>query len=143
MRYPLAVALFAVLAGLTPADQPPPDLTEYRTVATAKTAAVKQLAGPPKQAAHLGVFVEQDAGAVRVAAVEPESPAEAAGLAVGDRILAVDAKPATTREAFRSLITGLVDGDRVALTVQHKSQPLALTVQLGATSRPLSVAPVP
>lgn len=140
MRFPLAIALFAGLTGIVVADQPPPDLAEYRTVTTAKTASVKQLTGPPKQAAHLGVFIEQDAGSVRIAAIEPESSAEKAGMLVGDKILAVDARPTATREAFRSAITGLADGDQIALTVQRNGLPLALSVQLGATSRPMSVA---
>jgi M6 family metalloprotease-like protein len=129
------------MTGTALADEPMPHLTGYRTTSTAKTTTVRQLRGLPKQPAHLGVFAENDAGAVRIAAIEPESPAAAAGLKVGDRVLALDGKPTTTLDAFRTTLTALTDGDRATLTVQRDGKPLAVNVLLGSVSRPMSTLP--
>jgi S1-C subfamily serine protease len=141
MRTRLAAILFTgVITTLSLADAPI-DLSEYRTVATAKTTTVKDLAGPPKLPAHLGVFVEPEPDGMRIAAIEPGSAAESAGLAIGDRIVALEGKPTLTLDVFRQLITGLTDGDQIALTVQRQGQAIAIPVRLGATSRPMSTAP--
>ena len=141
MRFPLtalaAIGLFVPVL----ADEPRPDLREYKTVANAKTTSVQQLSGLPKQPAHLGVYTEADTAAVRVAAVEPASPADVGGLRVGDRIEAVEGHSTPTVDAFRSAVTALVDGDRAVLTVDRDGKSMAIAVALAATSRPMSSLP--
>jgi M6 family metalloprotease-like protein len=141
MRFPLIALTVLALIAPSRADEPLPDLSGYRTVVTAQTTTIQQLSGLPKQPAHLGVFAEPDDGAVRISAIEPRSPADSAGLKVGDRILAVEAKVTPTMETFRSAVTGLVDGDRAALTIQRNGKPMAISVVLAATSRPINVFP--
>jgi M6 family metalloprotease-like protein len=141
MRFPLVASVALSLFASAKADEPLPDLSGYRTVATARTTTIQQLSGLPKQPAHLGVFAEPDDGAVKIVAIEPRSPAEVADLRIGDRILAVEAKPTPTMETFRTAVTALLGGDRAVLTVQRHGKPLAVNVVLAATSRPLTVLP--
>ena len=77
---PLAVALLIYVSPNVNADQPP-DLSEYRTVATAQTATPAALVGAAeRRPGYLGVNAEPDAGGLRVAAVEPDSPAALADI---------------------------------------------------------------
>src|SRR5277367_1314935 len=59
------------------AAEQPIDLSDYRTVATAQTASPAALVGASgeRRPSYLGVNAEVDANNLRVAAVEPESPA--------------------------------------------------------------------
>src|SRR4051794_41687533 len=88
---PFAVA--AVLAALaqprSPAE-PPPDLSEYRTVATARTASPAALVGADRRPGYLGVNAEPETGGLKVAAVEPDSPAARGDIRPGDYLKAVD-----------------------------------------------------
>src|SRR5689334_17397476 len=88
---PIACALLAgpLAAQAPPAGslQPLPDLSEFRTVVTAVTAAPsKSAAGLPiSQPGYLGVSLDAGAaGQLVVSAVEPRSPAELAGVKPGD-----------------------------------------------------------
>ena len=76
----------------------------------------------------IGIRFERPRGedlAVRVAAVEEDSPAAAADLRVGDEIVALDGQPLeftsrTQRKAFeRDLRTGFTDGKIYSLTVRR------------------------
>jgi M6 family metalloprotease-like protein len=141
MRYPLTALAAIGLFVPALAEEPRVDLREYKTVATAKSTTIKQLSGLPKQPAHLGVYTEPDTAAVRVAAIEPASPADLGGMRVGDRIVAVEGRSTPTVDAFRSAVTALVDGDRAILTVDRDGKSVAVKVALAATSRPMTVLP--
>ncbi len=78
-----------------------------------------------------GLWLNQGQGDFEVAAVAPQSPADQAGIAVGDRIIAVNGLPASSlslaqvREWLRSQ-----PGTRVLLTVEHRGRPTELAVTL-------------
>ena len=90
-RYRLAMAVAGLVAPFavaeTPEKAPAPrpwiDLTGYRTPETAITADPKLVkaapAGPAKPAGYLGVILGEANGKPVVEAVEPDSPASAAG----------------------------------------------------------------
>ncbi len=67
---------------------------------------------------------------VVIANVVPNSPAEQAGLKVGDVIRAVDGKPIKTGDELVSIISGTKPGAKVTLTVQRagKEIPIAVTI---------------
>jgi M6 family metalloprotease-like protein len=136
MRLPLAALVIGFHAVAVRGDEPPIDLAEYKTVATAKTTSIKELNGR-RQSAHLGIYVESDADGLRIESVEKNSPAEHSGLKIGDRIVAMNGQPVTTVDALRTAVTTLAQGDRAALTVTRGGKSLAVDVRLSAASKPL------
>ncbi len=77
-----------------------------------------------------------------VAQVQPDSPAEAAGIASGDVISAVNGKPVTGRSSLPRLIAAIPDGERATLTVVRDGAERKLSVTIGALS-PERVAAAP
>src|SRR3954470_12781461 len=108
---PLAVAL-AVLAPPARGEQPT-DLSDYRTVATAQTATPAALVGADRRPGYLGVNAEPDAGGLRVAAVEPDSPAGRADIRPGDHRRSVDGIPVPDLNALRDVLLSRREGDRM------------------------------
>jgi S1-C subfamily serine protease len=82
---------------------------------------------------YLGVRYETVEAGARIVAVEPDTPAEAAGLRAGDVIRAVDGAP--VGEGNPDLAARILEhapGDEVELSVQRGDEELELTVTLGA-----------
>jgi S1-C subfamily serine protease len=100
----------------------------------ARTIAARLADGqPPAPTAFLGVTTSDatggNPGAV-VADVAPGSPAAAAGLAAGDRIVAVDGKPVPGAAELRGLIQSHQPGETVPLTVVRGGRELTLHAKL-------------
>jgi len=74
-----------------------------------------------------------DTGAI-LRAVMPESPAEKAGLKVGDIIQQVDGEPVDSSTTLHDRIANHTVGDEVALTVLREKETLNLKVTLVASS---------
>lgn len=129
----LATACFAVSAPDTA-----PDLRDFRTVSTAKTAVIEKAAGATGgQPGYLGVeFANGDPGAPTVAGVEHDSPAERAGIRAGDLISRVADTDAPNARAVREAIQSLGENATVAIRLTREGKPLDLTVQLTAASHP-------
>ncbi len=68
---------------------------------------------------------------VRLAGVAPGSPAEKAGLAEGDVILAMDGKECAEVKAYSALFFAKRPGDEVTLTVDRKGKATPVKVVLG------------
>lgn len=142
---PLAAALLLLAAPLfaqaPPSNGPPlPDLTEFRTVATAvKAAPTKATSAAVSQPGYLGLSVDVgQGGRLTVAAVEPRSPAESAGVKTGDVVRTLDGHPADGLDRFRDLLQAHSPGEKLALGLERAGKPLELTAALTAPSRPLS-----
>jgi hypothetical protein len=73
-------------------------------------------------------------GGARVEEVEKESPAEKAGLQVGDVITAVGNKKLDANTNLGDVIKTYKPGDKVELSVTRGTQTLKLTVELGAAA---------
>ncbi len=130
----------AALAQTTPppADDP---LTDYRTVATAVTCQIAetepQAAGQP---GYLGVCIEPDKrGRLIVAGVAPGSPAETAGVQVGDEIQTVDGKRVRTPADLMADTRGKAPASELKIVVRRKGRAATLTATLGTASHPMEL----
>ena len=86
------------------------------------------------QQAFLGVGLKVDANdtlGVRVVKVARGSPAESAGIRVGDRILAMDGQEMKTSEEITTLVRGMRPGEEVDITVLRDAEIRAITATLG------------
>ncbi len=124
---------------------PPPrlgiDLTGYRTPAQAIKADPKLFAATqadtPTAAGYLGLLVGSKGGAPVVEAVEPDSPADAAGLREGDVVAAIDGAGFTSPLAVQEALRSRLAGETVKLAVDRGGKTLALSATLRATTRPM------
>jgi len=73
-------------------------------------------------------------GGARVEEVEKDSPAEKAGLQVGDVITAVGSAKLNTQTALADAIKTYKPGDKIDLSITRGAQTLKLTVELGAAA---------
>lgn len=87
----------------------------------------------PELRGHFGA--PEDAG-VLVARVEEDSPAAAAGLAVGDVITAIDGEPVATSFDLRRRMRAFEAGQRTTLEVVRGGRILALTVTVAEREVP-------
>lgn len=69
-------------------------------------------------------------GGVLVRSVEPNSPADDAGMMPGDIITAVGATPVRTLEAFREIVADLKVGDSVPLRLLRRGSPLFIGLRM-------------
>ena len=133
-----ATAFLALACPALFAADAPPDLKDFRTVATAKTATIEKTGvtagGRP---GYLGVeFTSGDSAAPIVAGVEPGSPAQTSGILLGDLISKVGTTDVQNARAFRETVQSLGENATVPLRLTRAGKPLDLTVQLAAASRP-------
>ncbi len=146
MRLPVRLlgavaALAAAIAPLT-ASEPPADLAGYRTVHTAVTVTPRFRSGEHRPG-YLGICAEPDpAGGLRIAAVEPDSPAANAGLKVGDRLQMIGHQTFADLNALRSFLLECQEGEPWIVRVLRDGRPVLVTVTLASPSRPLSPDPV-
>lgn len=117
-------------------------LPGYRTVAEAVRADPKQfrlnVPSLPTPAGFLGVVLAEKNGAVVVEEVALESPAEAAGVQPGDRLLALDSHAVRNLAAAREYLRDLLAGHTLRLEVERHGQHLQLLATLRPVSSPLA-----
>ncbi len=73
------------------------------------------------------------AGGARIEEVEKDSPAEKAGIKVGDIITAVSSTKVDAEHSLSDLIQARKPGEKVDLAITRGAQTLTLTVELGAS----------
>jgi len=84
---------------------------------------------------RMGVFLSEQDNAVIIEAVEPDLPAQAAGLAGGDRLLAIEGQPVPTLvELNRVLDQHGKDGEALSLEVERAGEVLRLTLTPGVSA---------
>ncbi len=105
------------------------------SIDVAKIVADQIVAGEPVQLAFLGVSTENavGTGGVLVDSVVDDSAAAAAGIEVGDTIVAVDGRPVGDIGDLRVRIITTPPGTEVQVDVLRNGQPLTVTATLGAT----------
>jgi M6 family metalloprotease-like protein len=137
-RYILGLAV--VHGVLWSASAAEPDLSEFKTVDTAKTTAVKREKLTAHQPGYLGLLVETTPqGNVVAATVVPDSPAEKAGLKKDDLLLKIADKEVPDADAFRELLAAHPAGETVKLAVVRKNRLLEINATLAAASKPVNV----
>lgn len=76
------------------------------------------------------MFYPAEHGAL-VARIEPKSPADKAGLADGDVIMAIDGQKIEDAAALMRTVSALNIGDKIKLQVNRRGQTKELTLTLG------------
>jgi C-terminal processing protease CtpA/Prc len=85
---------------------------------------------PPSQVAFLGASVEEVVGGIRVREVAKDSPADKAGLAVGDPIVEIDGKPVATVRQFLDALRPAKPDQMVKFTVDQDGLRKTLEIKL-------------
>jgi M6 family metalloprotease-like protein len=117
-----------------------PDLSEYRTVETAVTAAGTRPSGEAeRQPGFLGVSVTDEGGKAVVAEVATGSPAAKSGLKPGDILRRAGGREIACADDLRALLQGRPAGETLPLATERDGKPLDVTAILAAPSRPMKV----
>jgi len=80
---------------------------------------------------------------VRVMKVAPGSPAETAGIRVGDRILAMEGVEMRTSEEISAMVRGMRPGEEISLTILRDAEIHPLVATLGTASGEASAGGAP
>ncbi len=95
-----------------------------------------QITPVPEERPYLGVrYVARPRGA-EIVEVIPGSPAEEAGLRVGDLVREVDGRSVSSSHPLAELLSLYRPGDRVTLTVERDGEELEIRVTLGRRLSP-------
>jgi M6 family metalloprotease-like protein len=122
------------------------DNTEYRTPETAITAKVGPAAAPPTAgpAPFLGIHVQPDAmGRLVVDDVQPDSPADEAGLHPGDVLTRLDGKEVGSVDAFKAVLRARSPGNSLKVAASRAGRPIEATATLTAISKPMPAGRAP
>src|SRR5262245_8802642 len=117
------VCIVCLFAGpLVAAD---PDLSDYKTVAQAIPAKAAK-AGPAAvvRPAYLGLYLTADAGKLVVADVSAGSPADKAGVKVGDLLTQADGKPVAGDEDLAERVKATGPDKPLKLQVTRAGKPV-------------------
>lgn len=80
---------------------------------------------------------------VVVTTVYPNSPASAAGLQTGDKLISVNGRQVTRLNAIRAALLRGQPGDTLEMRIERKGAPLSMNVRLAARPDQPASAPVP
>src|SRR5262245_7215183 len=78
----------------------------------------------------LGVGFSAEREGIRVATLPYGSPAETAGIRIGDIIAAIDERPTLTEQQFRDIVSVHNAGDEVLVRVLRDSNPMDIRVRV-------------
>jgi putative serine protease PepD len=96
-----------------------------------KSVAQTLIAGGKVQHAYLGVLIRSAAGGARVSCVVKGSPADSAGLKVGDVITKFHGSTITTADTLTTVVTSATPGEKVALSIRRGGSTKQLSLTLG------------
>lgn len=118
------------------------DFSQFRSPETAIAADLKTIGSATTiSTSFLGLYLEPaEGGKLVVAEIALDSPAAAAGVQVGDVLQKLDGEPVVSAAQFRESILAQRPGKSVKLSLLRSDQPLEVSAQLAATSRPLTPA---
>lgn len=84
-----------------------------------------------KPRGYLGVLLGEDKEAMTVRAILPGSPAEKAGLKVGDRIVGVGKRDTDSVDELMKQVNRLTEGEKLTLKVKQGEDTRTLNIELG------------
>lgn len=138
MRWPAPIALSLVLLGASAAaahpTPPRPVAPRVKVKATAKKKVDVDEGSP-----WLGVGIEQGKRGVKVNQVIDGAPADLAGLAIGDEVLAIDRRPVVSPDDLIVRIGEFRTGARVKVEVSRGGRRFTVTARLTARLDDLEV----
>ncbi len=123
--------------GLGRASVQPAPTPEWRIIPTPGVPTPEGLPTPvPEERPYLGIrYIMRPRGA-EIQEVIPDSPAERAGLKVGDLIREVDGQRVSASRPLTEILSSYRPGDRVTLTVERDGEKLEIQVTLGRWTSP-------
>ncbi len=146
LRLPILLGfVYAAIAAAAPAPAvapKAPDLSEYRTTATAVTATIQRSSSnaAPQYTGYLGVHAQPDkSGKLIVLEVGPDSPAAKAGVQPADQLVKLGATTVKSSDDLRDYLQAKPPGEPLLVTVKRRNRTVELVATLGATSRPMKV----
>ena len=97
------------------------------------------------QSSYLGIGLLQlpNSGGIEVTHVNSGSPAEAAGLKVGDVITSVNGQKVVSNEQFSALVRQMLPGRQVRLDIQREGGAQTLTARVGTITNATQAGGVP
>ena len=98
---------------------------------SSKQVARTLISGGTVQHAYVGIRIEDVAGGAKVTTVNSGSPADKAGLKVGDVITRYDGKPVTSADELTAAVFDSTVGETVTVTVRRDGSTKSLQVKLG------------
>src|SRR3954468_8494049 len=124
MRRPSLVLVFlvAALPLLNGADN-----SDYRTPETAIPAKIQSAVGPAAAGPvpYLGVPLQPDAmGRLVIDDVQPDSPAEKAGLQLGDVLTRLDGKEVGSVDTFKAVLRAKAPGNSLKVALTRSGKPV-------------------
>lgn len=132
-RFIYLAAIWLVVGHQAASAQSPLEELERR-LETGRTA--------PREPGVLGLTADDSGGrGLRVVAVKPGGPAEAAGVRVDDRLIELERKPLRTLDDLSSVLKFRSAGESVGLTIERAGERHVVTARLaGRTGTPLPAA---
>lgn len=132
MRWPAPIALSLVVAGAAAAaahpSPPKPASPRVRVKPPARRAAPPDSEGSP----WLGIVIEPGKRGVRVKDVVDGAPADLAGIAVGDEVLAIDRRPVVSPEDLITRVGEFKTGARVKVDIARAGRRFTVVARLTA-----------
>jgi uncharacterized iron-regulated protein len=95
------------------------EFRDYPGIADFQLATNDNLALP--KAGKLGISIDDGSGSIRIVFFTPDSAAQAKGITVGDRIIALNGVKVASIPELKSILFDKQPGDRIQLSVQRES----------------------
>src|SRR5262245_45637706 len=112
----IGIAVSSVIA--QPAAKPAnPELADYKAADQALTTKIEpSSAGAVGASGYLGVTIARDkSGKPVVDSIQPKSPADLAGIKLGDTVVRVNDRPVTTLDSFREWVQAGIPGNAIKI----------------------------
>jgi M6 family metalloprotease-like protein len=122
------------------------DTNDYRSPDSAITTKVQPMTAPAMAgpAPYLGVHLQPDAvGLLVIDEVQPDSPAEKAGLQLGDVLTRLDGKDVGSVDTFKAALRAKAPGNSLKVALTRSGKPIEATATLTAISKPMPAGRTP
>jgi len=93
-------------------------------------AAMKE--GKTIRAGYIGIALKRDGNEPIVSKVNQNTPADKAGLKVGDKIISIDGKEIVDGQQLRTVVGGYIEGDEIEVVVRRDDEEKQFKVKLAA-----------